>query len=168
MTDHLRPIEGDEYRVIRAWRNHESIRKWMYNQHVISEEEHDAWWNKVSTSPKHRYLFYVKAGQALGVVGFTDILSEHKTAFWAFYSAPDAPKGTGSRMEELALEYAFNTLSLEKLSCEVISTNTRVVALHRRFGFVEEGCFRSHIEIDGVRQDVVRLAIFKDRTPTSD
>ena len=65
-------------------------------------------------------------------------------------------------MEYLALEHFFGEFGMRKLLCEVIATNTRVVALHKRFGFVEEGYRVAHVEKDGEWCDVHELALFAD------
>jgi acyl dehydratase len=62
-------------------------------------------------------------------------------------------------MEIAALDYAFNELELQKLSCEVISSNHKVIRFHRKFGFEVEGVFRSHHWMDNAYFDVYRLAI---------
>nr|MBA3656411.1 GNAT family N-acetyltransferase [Gemmatimonadaceae bacterium] len=83
-------------------------------------------------------------------------------ACWAFYSGVLDRPGIGSRMEAAAIDYAFGELGVEKLWCEVLSTNPKVIALHRKVGFVVEGVFRNHYLIDGAFADVVRLALFRD------
>ena len=52
-----------------------------------------------------------------------------------FYSAPGAPRGTGLQMELEALDFAFIDLSLQKLNCEVIATNKKVIDCIARQAF---------------------------------
>ena len=64
-------------------------------------------------------------------------------------------------MEKLALDYAFNTLSLNKLCCEVLDFNTSVIDFHRKFGFKIEGIRRQDYARDEKLYDIYQLAIFK-------
>jgi len=155
----LRPIRDDELELMLSWRNAPSIRANMYTQHEISIDEHRAWWKQTSKRDDQQYFMYEIATTPMGIVGFNSINKANRHAFWAFYASPDAPRGTGTFMEFLALEHAFQTLMLHKLSCEILAFNTSVIKLHQKFGFVVEGIFRAHHKIDNQFVDVHRLGI---------
>jgi len=155
----LRSIRDDELDLMRSWRNHPSIRANMYTRHEIGVEEHRAWWESTRQRSDRKYFMYEVSGVAAGIVGFTAIDQQSRNACWAFYAAPDAPRGTGSRMEFLALEYAFHDLKLNKLYCEVLAFNVPVIKLHKKFGFQEEGIFRQQHRVDNDFVDVHRLGI---------
>jgi UDP-4-amino-4,6-dideoxy-N-acetyl-beta-L-altrosamine N-acetyltransferase len=155
----LRDIREDELEIMRAWRNAPSVRANMYTRHEITAEEHRKWWRAVQQSADKRYFIYELAGAPMGIVGFTGIDTKNEQAFWAFYASPDVPKGTGTKMEFLALNYAFDALKLHKLSCEVLGSNTSVIKLHQKFGFMIEGVFREQHKIDDHFVDVYRLGI---------
>ena len=155
----LRPIRDDELETMLAWRNAPSIRLNMYTQHEISIEEHMSWWKKVKQRKDQQYFMYEMTGLAMGIVGFNDIDTNNQHSFWAFYASPEAPRGVGSNMEFLALEYAFNTLKLHKLSCEVLAFNENVIKLHKKFGFEVEGIFRKHHKLEDKFVDVYRLGM---------
>ena len=70
-------------------------------------------------------------------------------------------KGVGSFVEYSILNYVFNDLKLNKLCCEVLGFNEKVVKMHNSFGFLEEGLFREHIIKGGKIFDVVRLAVLR-------
>mgnify|MGYP001043213221 CR=1 FL=1 len=150
--------EGDLSQMLE-WRNAPKVRENMYSQHEITLTEHLAWWEKIKLSQTDRYFIFELNSKPLGVVAFNDIDVLNNTAFWAFYSSPEAPRGTGSRMETLALEYCFSFLGLHKLCCEVLEFNKAVVRLHKKFGFVEEGFFRDQRRIGSQYVGVYRLAI---------
>jgi UDP-4-amino-4,6-dideoxy-N-acetyl-beta-L-altrosamine N-acetyltransferase len=102
----------------------------------------------------------------MGIIAFTKIDTINNNASWAFYSSPDSPKGIGSKMEFLALDYAFSKLGLYKLYCEVLSFNSTVIKLHQKFGFYIEGCFRKQHKIEGSFTDIYRLGILSDEWST--
>lgn len=155
----LRPIQDSELELMLSWRNAPAVRENMYTTHEISLAEHLSWWERTKGSERQRYFMYEFQGQPLGIVGLTDIDRGHRNSSWAFYASPDAPKGTGSRMELLALDYAFNELSLHKLYCEVLAFNTAVIKLHEKFGFKIEGVLRDHYHRQGEFMDIYRLGL---------
>ncbi|MGP1275434.1 MAG: UDP-4-amino-4,6-dideoxy-N-acetyl-beta-L-altrosamine N-acetyltransferase [Caulobacterales bacterium] len=154
----LRPMTDGDLAQVLAWRNAPAVRANMYTTHEISPDEHERWWSVTRGDASRRYFLFEDAAGAFGVVGFTRIGETEGEAEWAFYASGDAPPGTGSRMEWLALEYAFSTLQLDTLRCEVLEQNARVIALHERFGFhrVE----KTTRLVDGTREAIIyRLAL---------
>lgn len=155
----FREVSENELELMLSWRNAPTVRANMYTRHEISLDEHLSWWGNVKERQDQKYFMYVFQSEPAGIVGFNNIDSINKNSSWAFYSSPAAPKGTGSRMEFLALEYAFNSMKLNKLCCEVLAFNMPVIKLHEKFGFKVEGVFREQHMVDGVYVDVVRLGI---------
>ena len=156
----LCPMTDGDLAQVLAWRNHPDIRAHMYTQHEITLDEHRAWWERVKASPKFAFFLYERAGARLGYVAFSEIARGPDTATWGFYTAPDAPKGTGSLMSLAAMDMAFGPLALRKLNAEAIGHNTASLRLHESFGFQREGLFRDHVLIGDPLVDVIRLALF--------
>lgn len=155
----LRPIKPEELTVMLEWRNSPIVRSNMYTRHEISLEEHLTWWSSVQKREDQQYFMFESNGTGSGIVAFTEIDTINRVASWAFYASPTAPKGTGSKMEFLALEYAFSHLNLHKLCCEVLAFNTTVIKLHEKFGFKVEGILREHHKIDVKFVDIYRLGL---------
>lgn len=158
----LRRMTETDLPQVLEWRNRLDVRSNMYTSHVISPEEHRKWFASASADASKVLLMCVDSDHVpVGVVTFSEISTSSRTAVWAFYSGDTSRRGIGSVMEQLALDYAFGELGLEKLCCEVLSFNMPVVEFHRKHGFRLEGVLRSHYERDGKRHDVYRLAIFR-------
>lgn len=156
----LRPMADADLEAVLSWRNAPAVRANMYTTHLITPGEHARWWAQTRDDPSRRYFIFETRDGAFGVVGFTRIGEITGEAEWAFYASRDAPRGTGSMMEWLALEYAFGPLALQTLRCEVLETNTRVIELHTRFGFVTAGT--AIRQIDQAREaNIYRLALDK-------
>lgn len=158
----LRPMTDADLVQVLAWRNHPDIRANMYTQHEITLDEHRAWWERVKASPKFASFLYEREGQPTGYVAFSEIARGPDTATWGFYTAPDAPKGTGSLMSFAAMDMAFGALALRKLNAEAIGRNAASLRLHESFGFRREGLFRDHVLIGDALDDVIRLALFAE------
>ena len=155
----LRTIKPEELALMLSWRNAPSVRANMYTQHEIQLDEHLAWWERVQSRKDQQYLMFESNNNALGVVAFNGIDPINKNSSWAFYASPDAPNGTGSKMEFLALDHAFDNLNLHKLSCEVLAFNVPVIKLHQKFGFKVEGVFRDQFRNENHFVDIYRLGI---------
>lgn len=155
----LRLMRETDLELVRTWRNAPEVASKMYTRHHISASEHRDWWTQTRDREDQQYFLYEEADEPLGVVGFTQIDRDNGNCFWAFYASPSAPRGTGSRMEFLALEHVFGTLRLHKLSCEVLAFNEPVIRLHKKFGFREEGVFRKHHRMNDDYVDIVRLGM---------
>lgn len=163
--DKLRPMKVNDLSMVLEWRNHEAVRKNMYTDHVISEDEHFSWFQRTSSDNSIKHFIFESHGKPLGFVSFSQIDEANKRAHWAFYSGDLSTKGLGSRMEFLALTYAFDELGLNKLCCEVLGFNQSVVKFHQKFGFEIEGCLKQHHIKDGEAHDIILLAFYKDKWP---
>lgn len=156
----LRPLVEPDLPMVRAWRNHPDVRRWMFTQHEIGEAEHRAWFEGLRGDSTRLWCVYEDdEGGPAGVVYVTQIDAARGSGFWGFYAAPGAPAGTGTRMQFEALEKVFGDLGLYKLNCEVLALNELALHLYAKFGFVEEGRFREHFFDGQQRQDVVRLGL---------
>ena len=161
MTDMgvLRAIKDTEVELMRAWRNAPGVRLNMYSRHEISREEHLSWWAGVQSREDQQYFMYCNQDVPTGIVAFTGIDLIGQNSSWAFYASPDAAKGTGTKMEFLAIDYAFSGLMRYKLYCEVLAYNRPVIKLHQKFGFKIEGVFREHHKIDEAFVDIYRFGL---------
>lgn len=155
----LRAIKLEELELMLSWRNAPSVRANMYTRHEISLPEHLAWWARIQGRSDQQYFMYELDALPLGIVAFNELDELNKNSSWAFYASTTAPKGTGSKMEYLALEYAFTKLGLHKLCCEVLAFNSVVIKLHEKFGFKVEGILREQHKLEDAFTDIFRLGI---------
>jgi UDP-4-amino-4,6-dideoxy-N-acetyl-beta-L-altrosamine N-acetyltransferase len=142
-------------------RNELSVRSAMYTDHVISKEEHLQYISNLKTDSKN--LIYVIFGDdnvPVGAAGYNKIDRKHLKTDWAFYLSSTA-RGIGSAIEWAMIERAFNELGMEKLNCEVIEANSRVVDLHKAFSFEEEGFLKENIIKEQRRIGVHLLGLSK-------
>jgi len=158
----LRPIQESDLDFILDWRNSPAVRNSMYNSHVITREEHRAWFENLKNDASCRWFLHSdKNGTPDGVVYFKNYDPNQATAFWGFYASPFAQSGSGNLLGEEGLNFGFNSLKLHKINAEVLGTNERSLKLHRRLGFKEEGNFKKHYFNGKAYIDIVRLALFK-------
>lgn len=158
----MRRLTETDLELVLKWRNHPAVRKNMYTQHEITLQEHVRWFHSIKDSNDVQYFIFEIDAQPVGVINFSNFSKQKYQAMWGFYSGDLEQKGVGKLMETHALRYAFEDLGLEKLNCEVLSCNLKVVNFHRKFGFSIEGVFKNHfVTPEGESQDIYRLAITK-------
>ncbi|PTM58854.1 UDP-4-amino-4,6-dideoxy-N-acetyl-beta-L-altrosamine N-acetyltransferase [Desmospora activa] len=152
----LRPMTEDDLAMVLDWRNSEPIRKLSLSDRAITMEEHRQWFQGVFDTPCHPLLFEYQEEPA-GVVTFSRWDPYHHRCFWGCYlGRTDLPKGTGTAMGYLALEYAFDRLGVRKLCGETLACNTRALRFERKLEIIDvEGYLVEHILRDGRYEDLI-------------
>lgn len=141
----LRPAQQTDVATILEWRNQRANREVSINQHVISAEEHEAWWERTKDDPQRRVLIFEADGKPVGVVNFFDLETEAepKTGSWGFFLDNETTVADGTalllwtRIMSEAIAFAFDELGLETLNGEVLAENAAVRMMNRRYRFVE-------------------------------
>lgn len=165
----LREVRDEDIRLFWKWKNDPHYYDFFYELIPISWQQQQNWTSKILNDP-NEIIFSIALNDSndscLGTVGFQHIDRRNRKAEWGRWIIGDkgrAPRGAGKEVECLMLEYGFEHLGLNKLYCEVLTTNEKVVSLHKRFGFVEEGLFREHVFKQGKFVDILFLALYSKR-----
>ena len=158
----LRPMQESDLDLVLQWRNSDRVRRASYTDHIISRDEHLAWFERVRQDVRSAPFVFECETKPVGVVNLTDIDTDGGRCAWGFYvGAEDAPRGVGSAMGFCALEYAFENMGLHRVVGEALADNEASVRYHRRLGFVQEGRFVDHVLKDGEYRDVISFAILE-------
>ncbi len=142
-------LEREQLRELLGWRNHESIREWMFDKEPIVWDEHIKFVENLKIVRTKAYWMV----QDVGVISLSAIDYEETKADIGIYKAPKAPKGSGARLLTALLEIAFLRLGLDTLRAEVYCDNKTATALYGRFGF----CLEGEYERDGKKVLVYEL-----------
>jgi UDP-4-amino-4,6-dideoxy-N-acetyl-beta-L-altrosamine N-acetyltransferase len=158
----LRDIKPADAEKTREWRNHPDVGKYMFTDHVITREEHAAWFQRITEDARYKVWIIVCNSEDVGLANLYDIDLRNRRCYWGSYVADPQlrGKGIGSFVEYLVLRFVFDDLQLHKLCCEVLAFNKSAIDIHTGFGFVQEGVLRQHIFKNGQAHDVVSLAMF--------
>lgn len=157
----LENMNSTHLEMVLNWRNQEHIRSVMFHDQIISLEEHRKWFERVKEEQRTIVKIFYFDNVPLGVVNFTDIDSKNNKCFWGFYIGnQSAPKGSGTLMGYLALQFIFEELNVRKLCSKIIAFNERSIRYHQRLGFRTEGVLREHILKDNQYVDVILMALF--------
>ncbi|WP_071598525.1 UDP-4-amino-4,6-dideoxy-N-acetyl-beta-L-altrosamine N-acetyltransferase [Pectobacterium atrosepticum] len=156
----LRPAMESDVEIVWRWRNHPTVRQWMFNQNEIELEDHKEWFFNQLKNPGKIFLIYIHNNLDCGFVNFSK-LNDANVWEWGFYLAPHSPKGIGIYLGELAIQYAFDTMNIEKIFGEVLEYNSRSIKFHESLGFSKEGCLRKHFLINNNSYDVLLFGLLK-------
>lgn len=160
-NDILRQLAPADLEMVRSWRNHPSVRDYMLTRQEITAGEHREWFNRHRDDPGRALLVFECEGTAKGFVQFTPSLSAG-VADWGFYTAPDAPKGTGRRLGRAALAEAFGRLGYQRLCGQALGGNAASIRLHEALGFTDEGRLRRHFFDGAGWHDLVLFGLLKN------
>lgn len=150
----LRPMLDRDVGQVFVWRNDPEIRRYMLTQHEITLDEHHAWFARASADQSRRLLIVEDEGRPFGCVNFSGV-RPGGVADWGFYTAPDAPKGSGSKLGQVALDYAFRNAGLHKVCGQALAYNGASIRLHEGLGFRREGVLRDQHLVNGGYHDLI-------------
>ena len=107
-----------------------------------------------------RAVYYM--GQRGTAPDLRDIDREAKKAEFGIFIGEEEwlGRGIGEEAAKLILDYGFEELGLHKIKLRVLADNKRAIASYRKAGFVEEGCFRDELLLDGKYCDLIFMAKF--------
>jgi len=71
-------------------------------------------------------------------------------------------QGYGTEAMELLLEYAFNTVNLNRIELNVYDYNTRAIKLYKKLGFTEEGRRRQFMWNKGSYHDAILMGMLTE------
>jgi UDP-4-amino-4,6-dideoxy-N-acetyl-beta-L-altrosamine N-acetyltransferase len=160
----LNLLTVEDIELVRNWRNSDEVSPYMYDDSFISEEQQVNWFKKIKKEKSSLYWIIQFGGKKVGLAYITGIDKTLNSCYWAFYLGDNSVRGMGigAKTEFNVLEYTFNVLKLNKLRCEVIVSNDKVIKMHEKFGFRREAYYREHCEKNNKKIDAVGLAILRN------
>lgn len=151
LKNFINTSEEEKYSILE-WRNHKSIRKWMYSDKVIDLNEH---LNFIDNLKYDKKKFFWLAGD-IGVVYLNRVDFYNKNAYLGIYLNPLVPnEGKGIFLGKALLEIAFEIIKLHSLRLEVIEDNYRARKFYEKLGFKEEGCLIDFVNKNGNWKNVI-------------
>lgn len=136
-----------------------SVRKEMYQDHIISIEEHSKFIEKLKCDDKNYYwILKNKNGEYMGTISLNRVDFRNKNAYFGIYSNPSM-KGVGCLLIECLKKLAFNIVNLHTLKLEVIDSNEQAINFYKKSGFIEEGQLKEFVFKDGRWHDVIVMGI---------
>lgn len=151
---------------LMEWRNNPELRKYFREYREISNAMQEAWYNNRVLNNDKQVDFEIhdcESGKLIGHCGLYYINWVNRTAELTIYIGDMSFRrgGYGKDTLSLLMDYAFKTLNLNRIWCEVFSNNA-AVEVYRKIGFVDEGKLRQHHFENGEYLDCYVLGLLKD------
>jgi UDP-4-amino-4,6-dideoxy-N-acetyl-beta-L-altrosamine N-acetyltransferase len=136
----LRLVTDEDRATLLAWRNSDRVREHMFTTSVIDERDHERWFAQALHAARDRHLVLLHSSVPIGFVSFTAVAEPDAATSWGLYVGdPAAPRGSGTALGTLALDYAFARLGARVVHSEAMSQNESAIKLYERLGFERTG-----------------------------
>ena len=134
-------------------RNYDYVRKNMYNNSIISIEEHFNFINNLKNRSDCIYWAIFSNKNLIGAINLTDIKGNF--AEWGFYIDNNC-FGLGAVIEYFAMEHFIEAMGFEQILARVYEENKSVYNMHKnRFAYFEAPGY--NIEIDNNKYNALIL-----------
>ncbi len=166
---YLRPYNVSDAQALSAMTLRDEIYNTTYNIQRNFDVQHARWWIKFNancrrTGTSYEFgIFENDTGELVGDIGIVNVNSRCSHATLAYYVLPEKwGQGIATRAGRIILDYAFDTLSLNRLNaiCMVHNAASRRVLV--KLGFEFEGVARQEIVKDGVFYDVAHYGLLRE------
>ena len=128
-------LKREEQAYVLEMRNHESVRKWMFNPEKIASDDHYAFIESLKQKDTSMYFMVKDIDAVIGCINFHEIKPNESVDFGIFANPLIAYQGMGRVLEQAGCEYAFSTLNVQKIRLEVLASNARAISFYSKSGF---------------------------------
>ena len=161
----LGPVLPNDHSSLFIWMNDMQAARLDFTWRPLDYVAFRAWMDRMSQD-QGQVLFAIRKLDAAEIAGFVilkNIQAVHRSADLGVRIGleSDRGKGLGTRAVRLALNYAWNTLNLNRVALTVLADNSRAIASYKQCGFIEEGRLRQASFMDGRWTDVLIMAALR-------
>lgn len=160
----LRELTAEDYPMLFKWRNSEPYRQFVHYRDSRVEELSEFIVEMDRDSKNRKFQFVIESSIKKVPVGliFTHTYStENRFCFInVFIDTHYTSHGYGIEAFALLLCFLFEVKKCFKVYVEVLANNKLSLSTIRSAGLIEEGRFKGHKVLDGVRHDVIRFAAY--------
>jgi hypothetical protein len=112
------------------------------------------------------YSWIIDTGSAIGNIGFRfwqqrSVVRSSGHMWIGIFDRSQISKGLGTEAIKLLLDFVFGRLGLHRMMLNVLAFNTRAIRAYKKCGFVQEGCHRNSVWIDGKFHDEFTMAVLE-------
>lgn len=128
-------LRDEEKVLVLEMRNHQEIKKWMFNQTVITEKEHSSFIQNLKYDLSRQYFIVKHKDNIIGSVNFSKIIPNNYAEFGLYVNPYIKINGMGKLLNYASGYYAFKKLNVNKLKLKVLSKNERAINFYKKCGF---------------------------------
>lgn len=156
--------EGDK-QTLYKWINVAETVRFNAPFSPISWNSHERWFESIGQDSSKVILAIREdeAGDIIGVIQLIDIHHVHRSAELTIRIGTDAErgKGLGTKALQLAIDFAWRDLNLQRIWLRVFDTNKRAIRAYEKAGFEHEGVMRRACWIDGGWRDEAVMSVLR-------
>jgi UDP-4-amino-4,6-dideoxy-N-acetyl-beta-L-altrosamine N-acetyltransferase len=158
----FKKIKKNEIEILRKERNRAAIRSSMLDQKIISKKKQIKWYRKIQNIKNSKYFIIYYKNIIIGSASLTNISKINKNCTWGFYIFEKYAGYFGVHVEYKIIDYAFKKYHFHKIYGKTLSTNVRILKIHKKFGFSVEGRLKDQIFSNNKKIDVILTSLFKN------
>jgi RimJ/RimL family protein N-acetyltransferase len=150
----LRYIKSKDYDILKKWINDKDLVEYNSPYHKVSDEEHDSWFQSISSENKKCVFFMIetlKTNITIGSCQLKNIDKEKKSAELQIRIGEIGfhGKGYGTEAVKQLCLYGFHVLELDQIHLSVFETNIRAQKCYLKCGFSITGHLPNTVKING-------------------
>lgn len=133
----LRYIEKKDLQMLFKWRNLEQIHKQMLTDHVITWEEHIAWYQCIRNNQIQLNYVFCLENKPIGYIGYTEYDEKKRSCSPSVYlgNIEDIPLDAAFSLFYISIEYAFSEMHMDVLNTVVFKKNKKARKLDYLLGY---------------------------------
>ena len=159
------PEEGDE-KIIATTENHPDSRESLFYALPFNLDSIRDKWNKLRDDSNTIVLIICSKNpdKPIGIAAFhrIDWVGRMAIFYIAIADTENRSKGFGSEATKLIMDYAFNTLNLNRVQLHVAVENEKAIKVYKKTGFEIEGTLRQAMFREGKYHDFHVMGLLKD------
>ncbi len=165
---YLRAIEQTDVERAHRWINDREIQRWLGAFRPYDLKAEQAWFDGLDRKPLPNTLHFaiclVDGDRHIGTTSMQQIdwLNRSASTGTLIGEKECWGQGYGKEAKALLLEYAFDTLNLNRMWSSTMPSNARSIAHLKANGYVAEGRRRQALFKDGAYQDELLWAVLRD------
>ena len=161
----LRKLKEIDCEKVRLWRMTPEVSKYMFNDPKITQEEQINWFKKINSDTSCIYWVIEFDSKDIGVLSLMNIDLDNSNCLWAYYIVDInlRGKGIGKNLECNIHDFVFQKLKLNKIYGDVLETNTKIVEIHKHFGYDIEGVLKKQMRKDNVFYDLIKIGLLNNK-----
>lgn len=161
----LRDMEEGDVALKVKWFNDPDVNKTLLVEEKLELDKSLEWFGLTRNEGSRRdFTIETAEGRPIGIIALVHISDVHKTAeIYIVIGEKDCwGKGIMLEAESLLIDWAFNSLKLEKIWADAVEDNIASIITMKKLGFQIEGTLRKERFLRGRRIDVIRLGLLRE------
>lgn len=171
MNIKLVPVDNIGIDLLKKWQNENDIKyPLMGFRFPIQKGTVEDWLLQVKKdNATKRVIYGIQTNKSFaGIISLNNIDYINRSAFFGVFVADKKKnnKGIASESSKIILDFAFNSIGLNRVELEVLISNKNAIHLYEKLGFKNEGIKRAKFFADNKFHDVKIMSILKSEFKT--